>query len=167
MTMLRIAVAALAASGLAQAAGLKDGADCGGFTAADGAAWLKVPAAQVSRHVQKSGKSLWICSFAAGRAPPGISFSLDIAADAKKAEAEMERYRDNLAITGGTAPFKDRLPKGAYSDIMGLGDEGVWTDVNGTLTVRKGNVTLQVQMPKEKLEQVRLAKEVIAKIPGR
>jgi hypothetical protein len=163
MTMLRVTAIALAISGIAQAAGPTDGSDCGGFSAADAAAWLKVPAAQVDRQVKKSGPYLWLCSFAAGKSSAGIAFSIEIAPSVMRAEKEMQRYRENLVITGGTAPFKDRLPKGAYSDIMGVGDEGVWTDVNGTYTVRKANVTVQVTLPKDKREQIRLAKDVLAK----
>jgi hypothetical protein len=32
-----------------------DGSDCGGFTAADAAAWLKAPAEKVARDVSKAG----------------------------------------------------------------------------------------------------------------
>jgi len=39
----------------------------------------------------------------------------------------------------------------------------VWTDVNGTFTVRKGHLTVQVSMPKAKLEQLKLAKALLAK----
>lgn len=153
-----------AAAGIAHAAGgLKDGADCAGFTAADAAAWLKAPAAQVTRSVQKSGPALWLCSFSVGKTPPGIAYSVALAKDAKTAAAEMERYRDDLSTAGETAPFKGKLPKGAYSDIIGVGDEGIWTDVNGSYTVRKGNVTVQFTRPAEKLEQVKLGKAVLAK----
>ena len=44
-----------------------------------------------------------------------------------------------------------------------MGDEAVWTDINGVLTVRKMNVTIQVTMPKAKLDQVKLAQAVVAK----
>ena len=37
-------------------------ADCAGFATQDAAAWLKIPAEQVSRLVEKVGGSLWICS---------------------------------------------------------------------------------------------------------
>jgi hypothetical protein len=142
---------------------LKDGVDCGGFAASDAATWLKVAPAQVTRTVQPSGKALWLCSFAVGKAPPAIAFSLEIAANAKKAAGQMERYRDDLATAGGTKPWKGRLPKGAYSDIMGVGDEAVWTDINGAFTVRKGHVIVQVTLPKEKLDQVKLGQAVVAK----
>jgi hypothetical protein len=77
----------------------------------------------------------------------------------------MERYRDNLVVAGETAPWKGKLPKGAYSDLSGpgLGDDAVWTDINGSLTVRKGNVKVQVMTPKGKLPQVNLVEAVVAK----
>lgn len=143
--------------------GLKDGGDCGGFSATDAAAWLKLPPEKVKRSVAKSGPRLWLCSYLAGGSAPAIAFSIEIAKDAKTAAAEMERYRDNLVVAGDTAPFKDKLPKGAYSDIGGVGDEGVWTDINGAYTVRKGHVTVQFTLPKDKLAQVQLAKVVLGK----
>jgi hypothetical protein len=142
-----------------------DPADCAGFTARDAAPFLGAPASQVVRKVEKVTPSLFACSYAAGRAPPGIAFSIEIAPSVRKADEEMERYRDNLMVAGETAPWKGKLPKGAYSDISGpgMGDDAVWTDINGSLTVRKGNVKVQVTMPKGKLPQVNLAEAVLAK----
>jgi hypothetical protein len=140
-----------------------DPADCAGFSAADAAPFLGVPAAQVTRHVEKVHKSLYACSYAVGKAAPGVAFSIEIAPSAGKAAEEMERYRENLSTAGDTAPWKGKLPKGAYSDIMGAGDEGVWTDINGAYTVRKANVTIQVTLPKGKLEQVGLGAAVVKK----
>jgi hypothetical protein len=142
-----------------------DIADCAGFTAKDAAPFLGVPAAQVVRHKEAITKTLVTCSFAPGKALPGIAFSIEIEATAKKSAEQMERYRDNLMTTGDTAPWKGKLPKGAYSDIMGpgLGDEAVWTDINGALTVRKLNVTVQFTRPAAKLDQVKVAQAVLAK----
>lgn len=164
-----LAVAALAAAFPAVAAdprgaNLKvDPADCAGFAAQDAAAFLGVPAAQVTRTVRKVHATLYACAFAVGKSPPGVAFSVEIAASAKKAADEMEKYRENLSTAGETAPWKGKLPKGAYSDILGVGDEGVWTDINGALSVRKGNATIQVTMPAAKLDQVKLAAAVVKK----
>jgi hypothetical protein len=49
-----------------------------------------------------------------------------------------------------------------YSDLFGAGDEAVWTDINGTMTVRRENVTLQFTLPRSKDAQVELAKAVVA-----
>jgi len=142
-----------------------DAADCAGFTVQDAAPFLGVPAARVVRKAERISKSLVACSFAAGKTVPGVAFSIEIEASAKKAAEQMESYRDNLATAGEAAPWKGKLPKGAYSDIMGegMGDEAVWTDINGALTVRKLNVMVQVTMPKAKLEQIRVAQAVVAK----
>ncbi len=142
-----------------------DAADCAGFTVQDAAPFLGVPAAQVVRTAAKISNSLVACSFAAGKTAPGVAFSIEIEKSAKKAAEQMEGYRDSLSIAGDSAPWKGKLPKGAYSDIMGdgMGDEAVWTDINGALTVRKSNVTVQITMPKAKLEQIKVAKAVVAK----
>lgn len=58
---------------------------------------------------------------------------------------------------------KDKLPKGAYSDIN-IGDEAVWTDVNGTLTVRKDRISIQIELPEGKMEQVKVAGALVEKM---
>ena len=161
MGIVGTALAASAAATLALGS-VADGTDCGGFTAADAAAWLKAPAGQVAREISKSGDK-WLCSFAVGKSPPAIAFSVTVAGSARRAAADLERYRDTLAEAGEGPAWKGKLPRGVYSDLFGAGDEGVWTDINGTYTVRRDNVTLQFTLPSEKDEQVRLAKRVVDK----
>jgi hypothetical protein len=72
-----------------------------------------------------------------------------VARTAAEAAAQMERYRSNLGDD--------------YSDLMGLADEGVWTEVNRTVTCRKRNVTVQVQQPPEKLPQLRVVRALFEK----
>ena len=133
-----------------------DPADCAGFSAQDAASFLGTPAAQVTRRVQKVHATLFACSYAIGNAAPVVAFSIAVAANAKQATEEMERYRRHLETAGETAQWKGKLPKGAYSDIMGPGDEGVWTEITGAYTMRKGHITVQITAPKAKLEQVKL-----------
>ncbi|MBI5584638.1 MAG: hypothetical protein HY892_12545 [Deltaproteobacteria bacterium] len=137
---------------------------CSGFTAEDAAKVLGLPASKLAAKTEKMTPTLWRCSFITPDGK-GLSFSVSVAADAKKAAAELERLRSNLEVAAETAPFKNKLPKGAYSEISGpgLGDESVWTDVNGTFTVRKGNVIMQVLMPAGKIEQVKVAQAFLAK----
>jgi hypothetical protein len=150
---------AVAAAPLAWGA-VSDGNDCGGFTAAEAAAWLKVAPAQVTREVAKSGDK-WVCAFAVGR-NPAIAFSMNVSSSARRATADLERYRDDLAAQGDSASWKGKLPNGVYSDMFGAGDEAVWTDINGMLTVRRENVTMQFTLPKGKEAQLSLGKEVAA-----
>lgn len=158
MKAIPLGFAVLAAASLASAA-VPDGTDCGGFTAAEAAAWLKAPPAQVTREVSKSGDR-WSCTFAVGKAP-AIAFNLAVASNAKRASADLERYRDELAAQADSARWKDKLPNGVYSDMFGTGDEGIWTDINGTFTVRRENVTVQFTLPRGKDEQIRLGKAVV------
>jgi len=137
-------------------------AKCAGFTAEDAAKILGLPAASLKSKSEKQHDALWICSFT----PPdgkGLSFSVEVAKSPTAAAGDMERLRENLETAGDTAPFKDKLPNGAYSDIMGIGDEAVWTDVNGTLTARKGNITVQVLSPPGKMTQIKVARAFLAK----
>jgi len=156
-----MALAATAAAPLALGK-VADGTDCGGFTAADAAAWLKAPQGQVAREVSKAGDK-WQCSFAVGKSPPAIAFSVAVVSSARRATEDLERYRDDLAATGATAAWKNKLPQGVYSDMFGAGDEAVWTDITGTYTVRRDNVTVQFTLPKDKQEQVQLGKAVVGK----
>lgn len=159
------------AIGSAVAAGPKagnariDAADCASFTVADAGLFIGVPSVKVIRKIEKLTQTLVTCSYAAGTALPGAAFSIEVASTARAAAEDMERYRANLELAGETRPWKGKLPKGAYCDIVGpgLGDDAVWTDINGVLTVRKANVTPQITQPVAKLDQLRLAQAVLAK----
>lgn len=164
MTILRIAraFAGLAAAlGGVAAAQPTDPAQCAGLSAADAAPIVGAPAAQVTRHVEKVSPTLALCSWAAGKSAPALAFSVEVLPSDKAASAALERYRENLSLAGESAPWRGKLPKGAYSDISGIGDDAVWTDINGALTVRVGRMNLQFTRPAAKLDQVKAAQAVV------
>lgn len=134
------------------------------FKAQDAAVLLGVSADQITSKIEKGYEGFWLCSFAAGKGEKIISFSVTVSKNAKVAAEDMEKYRSNLETAGSVAPFKDKLPSGAYSDILGLGDEAVWTDINGTLTARKGNLSIQVTNPREKKEQIKVVQAFFKKL---
>ncbi|MEW5910335.1 MAG: hypothetical protein AB1659_11085, partial [Thermodesulfobacteriota bacterium] len=134
------------------------------FSANDAAVLLGVPSGQVTSRIEKSYEGFWMCSFSADKGKKIISFSVTISKSVKIAADEMERYRENLETAGSVKPFKNNLPSGAYSDIMGLGDDAVWTDINGTLTARKGHISIQVTNPREKKEQIKVIQAFFKKI---
>jgi hypothetical protein len=140
-----------------------DWSRCGGFTAADAAAILGVPAAGVTAKVQRSHEALWLCSFAGsdGRA---VSFSIAIAESAEEAARGLESYRANLTIAAASPAVRATVPDGACSPVAGLGDEAFWTGVNGTLTVRRKNVSLQVSLPPERPAQVKVAEAFLRRL---
>ena len=135
---------------------------CAGFTAEDAASSLGVPAAQVKSNVQESSKGFWLCSFTTAATTGGISISVKIAPDEKSAVEDMAAYRSHLEVAGEQPQWKS-LPKGAYSDIGGVGDEAVWSDINGSLSVRRQALTLQVMQPAGKLEQIKVAEAFLKK----
>jgi hypothetical protein len=157
---IRMGLASIAVGALPlAAAAVPDGNDCGGFTAAEAAAFLKAPAARVTREVTRAGDK-WVCTFAVGKTP-AIEYSLSVAATPKRAADDLERYRDRLHEEAASTRWKNRLPNGVYADLFGLGDEAVWTDINNTFTVRRDNVTVRFNLPRGKDEQVSLAKVVV------
>lgn len=143
-----------------------DPANCAGFTAKDAAAILGVPAEKITSKIDKVHTTLWTCTFSGGQPGKSIAFSIEVAKSAKAAAADMEQYRSHLETAAETAPFKNKLPKGAYSEIGGsdnLGDENVWTDVNGSFTARKGNITIQVITAGDKIEKIKIGQAVLSK----
>ena len=136
---------------------------CVGFSVDDAAQLLGVSAGQVTPKIEETYKGFWQCSFTPAGGSSGVSFSVTVSASEKKAAEEMEQYRSNLELAGEQPQWKN-LPKGAYSDIMGLGDEAVWTDINGSLSARKGNITVQVLQPQGKMEQIKVAQAFLKKL---
>jgi len=140
------------------------GEGCLGFTAEDAAPFLGVSASAITMSATQGYEGFWQCSFNAAGADKQIAISVTVSKDAKTAAADMEQLRGNLELAGSTGPFKDNLPKGAYSDISGIGDEAVWTDVNGTLSARKGRVSVQVIQPPGKMAQIAIAEAVLRRM---
>jgi hypothetical protein len=139
-----------------------DRANCNGFTAADAAAILGLPAAKVTAKTEELYAGNWQCMFTTEEVGKTVSFNVSVAKSAGEASRNMEQYRSHLETAGEVSPFKENLPNGAYSDIGGLGDDGVWTDINASLAIRQGNVTVQVSMPKDKMLQMKIAEKFLS-----
>lgn len=120
-----------------------DLARCGGFGAAEAAAVLGAPADKIVSAAKETGAGRGTCSFSAPGGA-GIVFAISVWRSEAEAEAEMARQRKGLNDN--------------YSDIMGLADDGIWTEVDGSFTGRKGNVTIRVTQPADKLPKLKVAK---------
>ena len=136
--------------------------NCAGFAAADAAEVMNLPVSAITAKTEKVHATLWMCTFSSER--KAFSFSVELAESAVAAAIAMQRYRDNLETAAGTAAYKGRLPKGAWSEVLPLGEESTWTDINHTLTVRQGNLTIQVQPPMDKLEQIKVVRAFLKKL---
>ena len=80
------------------------------------------------------------------------------------AATEMAQYRSHLEVAWGVEPFRDAAGEGAYTDVNGLGDEALWTGVNGSLAVRKGNLSLQISLPKDRSAQETVARTFLSRL---
>ena len=76
----------------------------------------------------------------------------------------MAQYRSHLETARGVKPFKDDAGEGAYTEVDGLGDEALWTGVNGSLAVRKGNLSLQITLPKDQSAQEEVARRFLSRL---
>lgn len=163
-TVITITVLAIYPAGTKKAGKVykPDMGNCAGFTAADAAKILGVPASEVKAWTQRPHPFYWTCTFFGGKLR--LEFSVAVSSTIEDAVTDMERYRENLELAATTDAFKDSLPKGAWSEIAPLGDESVWTDINHTLRVRQGNVIVQVMAPAAKLEQVKVAEAFLKKL---
>ncbi len=137
-------------------------ADCNGFTSADAASILGLPAPKVKSETEELRPGTWRCTFESGTFGKTLSFNVSVAAGAGDASREMARYRNHLETVGGASPYKENLPNGAYSDIHGVGDDAVWTDMDLSLQARKGNVTVHVNMPKNKELQTKAVEKFLS-----
>jgi hypothetical protein len=136
--------------------------NCAGFSAADAGEIMNLPASAITAKTEKLREGLWMCTFSSDRKQ--LRFSVALAGSEAEASIAMARYRESLELEAGTAAFKGRLPRGGWSEVLPLGEESAWTDITHTLTVRQGNLTIQVQAPLNKLDQVRVVRAFLKKL---
>lgn len=136
--------------------------NCAGFTATDAAEVMNLPAGTIMARTEKKRDGLWMCTFSSDRT--SLSFSVELAESETEASIDMARYRESLELEARTAAFRGRLPRGAWSEVLPLGEESTWTDITRTLTVRQGNLTIQVQAPTNKLLQIKLVRAFLKKL---
>lgn len=132
------------------------------FTAADAAAILGVDAAQLKPTVAKGTDGGWGYAFTAADGS-WVSFNAKAFDDKTELTDEMDQYRSNLELAAMLDQWKD-VPGGAYSDISGLGDEAIWSNVSDSLVVRQGNVKVQVLQPSDKKQQIKIVQAFLKKL---
>lgn len=138
--------------------------DCSLFTPEDAAAILEVPADLVTAKSDEVHPGFWMCYYSGEGAARRVAFSIKVAKSVEEASGEMEQYRSHLKTAGETSPFRENLKNGPFSEIADLGDDALWTDMNLSLTVRQGNVSIQITMPKVREEQVKVARGFLSRL---
>ena len=134
---------------------------CAGFGPAQAAEFLGVAAGAVTQRAKDITPTARGCEFIG--ADKKILFSLgldDSAEDTKRAfESLRETYVMSARIQESATGKK--LEEGAYSDILSLGDEAIWSITNMSLAVRHKNLTITVMSPDDKRTQVAIAKKIL------
>ncbi|MEJ2592169.1 MAG: hypothetical protein P8178_12360 [Candidatus Thiodiazotropha sp.] len=136
---------------------------CDLYTLDDAAALLDVPADQIKVNTQQNYPGNLDCSYNGGGLDRLIAFNLSLASSSDDAMVEMAQYRDHLKTAKSVQPFKDVAGE-AYELVAGLGDEAMWTPVNGSLTVRKGNLSVQINLPKARDSQRGIAEKILSRL---
>lgn len=137
---------------------------CALFSLDDAAAVLGVPVSEIKANAQELYPGNQDCNYNGGGLDKLVGFNLSLSPSSQEAATDMAQYRSHLEIAKGVKPFKDDLADGAYSEVEGLGDEALWTAVNGTLSVRKGNLSLQISLPKERDVQRGIAQKILSRL---
>jgi hypothetical protein len=138
---------------------------CGGFGAAQAAELLAVPAAEVEPRVEQVTPTTRGCTFTyRGDQSRQISFSISREDSIEEAQHGFASYRDTVSISSRVqqSATGDKPAEGAYVDILGVGDEAIWSHTNESLAVRRTNLTIIVMRPDDKKQQAAVAQKVIA-----
>jgi hypothetical protein len=148
-------------SGMVSADAVKE---CAGFTPRDAAEILGVPAATLEDRSQDLYDTARSCAYAStADASVGVSFTLVTEESVEDAIGQMQSLRENAGlakttIEGVTGATSEESP---LKEVEGIGDEAFWMEVNGTLTVRVGNVSILVIAPQDRGQQEEVARRVM------
>jgi hypothetical protein len=136
-------------------------ARCGGFGAAEAAQILGVAAATVTARSQDVTPTTRGCEFKSG--DKAVSFSLTVEDSIDEAKKDFENLRETYVIAARAqeSATGKALDEGAYSDILGVGDEGVWSVTNGSMAIRYRNPKIMVLAPNDKRMQAAVAAKII------
>jgi hypothetical protein len=140
-------------------------ARCAGFGTAEAAEILGVPPAVVTDRSQDITPISRGCTFRAGD-EQAVNFMLRVDDSIEAATSEFVGLKATYAIAARAqeAATGKKIAEGAYSDILGVGDEAIWSVTNGSLVVRYRNLTILVISPSDKRAQVAVAKKVLEKL---
>ena len=135
--------------------------NCGGFAAAQAAEILGVGAAGIAEQAQDITPTSRGCSYIAGDRK--VVFTLTLAESVDEAKRDFANMRDTYTISARAqekATGKS-IPEGAYSDILSVGDEGIWSVTNRSMAIRYKNLEILVMMPEDKRLQAAVAARIL------
>ncbi|HET9370821.1 MAG TPA: hypothetical protein VFO19_11260 [Vicinamibacterales bacterium] len=136
-------------------------AKCAGFTRAHAGEILSVPEAAVTERRTDITPTTRGCDYSAGAKK--IAFSLALDSSAAETRRRFEDLRETYTIAGRAAEAAGKvLPQGAYTDILNVGEEALWSATNESVAVRHKNLTILVMLPNDKRTQAAIATKILA-----
>ncbi len=138
---------------------------CGGFGATQAAEPLGVAAADVEARSEQITPTTRGCTFTyRGDPARQLGFSITREDSIDEAKHSFASYRETVNIGSQVqqSATGEKPAEGAYVDILGVGDEAVWSHANGALAVRRGNLTIMVMRPDDRKRQAAVAQKIIA-----
>ena len=133
---------------------------CAGFGVAQAAELMGVPATEVKQNLGNITPSTRSCDFVAGDKRIGFSVTVEESVDAAKRVLENAKETYEMALRAQEKATGKEIPEGAYSDIVNIEDEAIWSVTNGTILGRRKNVTYQVMFPNERRGQAAVARKI-------
>ena len=138
---------------------------CAGFAAAQAGEFLAVSAAEIEPRFEQVTPTTRGCGFVyRGDQTRQVVFSITREDSVEEAKHSFASYRETVTIGSRVqqSATGDKPAEGAYVDILGVGDEAIWSHTNGSLAVRRSNLTIMVMRPDDRKQQAAVAQKVIA-----
>ena len=138
---------------------------CGGFGTAQAAELLAVSATEVEPRFEQVTPATRGCTFTyRGDQTRQVSFSITREDSIDDAKHSFASYRETVSIGSQVqqSATGEKPAEGAYVDVLGVGDEVIWSHTNETLAVRRANLTIMVLRPDDRKRQAAVAQKIIA-----
>jgi hypothetical protein len=133
---------------------------CAGFGVAQAAELMGVPASEVKENLGSVTPTTRSCDFVAGDKRIGFTVTVEESVDAARRVLENAKETYEMALRVQEKATGKEIPEGAWSDILNIEDEVIWSVTNGTILGRRKNVTYQVMFPNDKRGQAAVAQKI-------
>ena len=138
---------------------------CAGFGTAQAGEFLGLSAAEIEPRFEQVTPTTRGCGFVyRGDQSRQVVFSITREDSVEEAKHSFASYRETVTIGSRVqqSATGDKPAEGAYVDILGVGDEAIWSHTNESLAVRHRNLTIMVMRPDDRKQQAAVAQKVIA-----
>jgi hypothetical protein len=133
---------------------------CAGFGVAQAAELMGVPASEVKENLGSVTPTTRSCDFVAGDKRIGFTVTVEESVDAAKRVLDNAKETYEMSASAQEKATGKELPQGAWSDILDIEDEVIWSVTTGAMLGRRKNVTYQVLFPNDKRGQAAVARKI-------